>query len=103
MSGSTFIINEKIPLGLTVLELALDSISWGEADKMLCGVCNHCCPAGFEKIRKVPSGALFFVVETVPVKGSSYGKVGINDHGRIEFNKKAVTDLSEIVQRCLAG
>lgn len=103
LTGTTFIINEKTPLGLASLELALDSITRGEADKMLCGVCNHYCPTGFEKICKVPAGALFLAMEAVPVKGSSYGKVGLNAQGGVEFNKEAVTDLSELVRRCLAG
>ncbi|MDP2644723.1 MAG: beta-ketoacyl synthase N-terminal-like domain-containing protein [Desulfobacterales bacterium] len=101
MTGTTFIINENISCGLTVLELALESILRGEADKMLCGVCNHNCPTGFEEICSVPPGALFLVVEAIPEKGSSYGKVGINSHGHIEFNKETVTDLRELVQRCL--
>ncbi|MCJ7593818.1 MAG: hypothetical protein MUO52_03470, partial [Desulfobacterales bacterium] len=72
LTGTTFIINEERPLGLRCLELALASITRGEADKMLCGVCNHHCPKGFEKICKVPAGALFFVLEATPAKGRSY-------------------------------
>ena len=102
LTGTTFTINEKTPLGLTGLELALDSISRGETDKMLSGVCNHYCPTGLEKVCKVPAGALFFVIETIPVKGSSYGEISLNKKGRVEFNKEVLTDLSELVRRCLA-
>lgn len=103
LTGTTFIINEALPLGLGSLKLALASIARGEADKMLCGVCNHYCPKGFEKFCKVSAGALFFVVEAIPAKGPSYGKVELNERGRIELNKEAVNDFSELARRCLAG
>lgn len=102
LTGTTFTINEKAPLGLTGLELALDSISRKEANKMLSGVCNHYCPTGLEKVCKVPAGALFFVIETIAAKGSSYGKIGLNPKGHVEFNKETVTDLSELARLCLA-
>ena len=103
LTGTTFIINEERPLGLRCLELALASISRREADKMLCGVCNHHCPKGFEKICKVPAGALFFVLEATPAKGRSYGRVELNERGSVELNKEAVNDFSELARQCLAG
>ena len=103
LTGTTFIINEELPLGLESLRLALASISRGEADKMLCGVCNHNCPRGFEKIDMIPAGALFFVVEPTPAKAPSYGKVELKKQGRIISNEKEVNDFNELARRCLAG
>ena len=103
LTGTTFIISEARPLGLGSLKLALVSIARGEADKMLCGVCNHYRPKGFEKIGKFPAGALFIVIEAPPAQGPSYGKVKFNERGRIELNQEAVDDFIELVRRCLAG
>jgi len=103
LTGTTFIINEEHPLGLESLKLALACIARGETDKILCGVCNHYRPKGFEEIRKVPVGALFFVVEAIPANRPSYGNVELNENGRVTLNKEAVKDFSELARRCLAG
>ena len=40
LTGTSFIINEQASLGPACLQMALECITSGEADKMLCGVCN---------------------------------------------------------------
>lgn len=102
LTGANFIIQEERPLGLRAMELALSSITRGEADKMLCGVCNHHRPRGFEEIGKVAAGAVFFVLEATPAKGASYGRVDLNERGCVERNGEAVDDFSELARRCLA-
>ena len=103
LTGTTFIINAENPLGLDSLKLALTGINRGEADRMLCGVCNHHPPEGFEESRKIPAGALFFVLEARPDPKPSYGKVALNAHGQVELNRQAVNDLGELAHRCLVG
>jgi 3-oxoacyl-[acyl-carrier-protein] synthase II len=103
LTGPTFVINEQVPLGPASLQMALDSIACGEADMMLCGVCNLGYPSPFSGISKVPPGALFFMVEKSPGKERSYGKLRLNKEGHIEFMGSEITDLNLLVQQCLAG
>jgi hypothetical protein len=83
--------------------MALDSIVCGEADMMLCGVCNLEYPYPFNEISKVPPGALFFMIEKTPAEGRSYGKLRLDSEGHIEFMGSEITDLNIFVRRCLAG
>ncbi|MFC1856860.1 beta-ketoacyl synthase N-terminal-like domain-containing protein [Thermodesulfobacteriota bacterium] len=103
LNGPTFIIDDRFPLGPGCLQFALDVIAGGETDKMLGGICNLRCPPSFNKMRKVPPGALFFMIETCPRKGSSYGKIRLTNEGHIEFKGTAINDLVSLVQQCMAA
>ena len=104
LTGATFVINEQVSLGPACLQMALDSIAFGEADRMLCGVCNLYYPSPFNKFSKSPSGALFFMIERSPREGTQpYGKVGLINKELIEFQGNTVKDLNGLVQQCLAG
>jgi hypothetical protein len=85
------------------LKLALAVIARKETDRMLCGVCNHYRPAGFEKYRNIPPGALFVMVEARAGGGPSYGRVELKKRGSVELNHHGINDFSELVQRCLDG
>lgn len=102
LTGTTFVIHEADPLGVGSLKLALAAIARGEADSMLCGVCNHYRPQGFEESREIPAGALFILLEAPPVRGPVYGKAALNARGQVELDQQTVTDFSELVQRCLS-
>lgn len=102
LTGASFIINEKVPLGPACLQMALESITVGEADKMLCGVCNSRYPSPFGPISKVPPGALFFVLEKLPRKGRSYGRVRLKKKGPVEFKGTEVKRLDRLVRRCVS-
>jgi 3-oxoacyl-[acyl-carrier-protein] synthase II len=103
LTGTSFIINEQAPLGPACLQMALECITGGEADKMLCGLCNSTYPSLFKAISKVPPGALFFMIEKSPWKGSSYGRVGPGKSGHLEFKGIRVSGLDRLVKRCLSG
>ncbi len=103
LTGPTFVINDRLPLGPASLQLALESIAGGETDKMLGGVCHPQCPTPFHEIRKVPPGALFFMLETFPHQDPSYGEVSLGTGGRIKFKGTVIEDLSHLVRLCLAG
>jgi len=103
LTGTTFAINEQVPCGPACLQMAFDSIACGEANQMLCGVCNLRYPTPFNRISKVPPGALFFLIEGSSGKGySCYGKLNLNKKGHIEFKESEITDLSRLVKQCLA-
>jgi 3-oxoacyl-[acyl-carrier-protein] synthase II len=103
LTGTTFVITEEVPVGTACLQTALECVACGEADKMLCGVCNPRALHPYRGINKSPPGALFFMIETLPEREFSYGKPGLCDQGGIEFNGWAVTDLAALARRCLAA
>jgi 3-oxoacyl-[acyl-carrier-protein] synthase II len=103
LTGATFIIDEQVPLGPASLQMAWESITAGEADKMLCGICDSTYPSPFAAISKAPPGSLFFMVEKSPWKGSSYGKVRLGKRGRLEFKGIEVKRLDTLVRQCLSG
>ena len=103
LTGTSFIINEHAPRGPACLQMALECITSGEADKMLCGFCDSRYPPPFEAIPNVPPGALFFMIEKSPWKGSSYGRVGLGKSGHLEFKGIRVGGLDRLVKRCLSG
>jgi 3-oxoacyl-[acyl-carrier-protein] synthase II len=103
LTGISFIVNEQAPLGAACLRMALECISSGEADKMLCGVCNPAWPSHFKDMPTVPPGALFFMIEKSPWKRSSYGRVGWGRSGHLEFRGMPVRRLDRLVNRCLSG
>lgn len=103
LTGKAFVVNESHPLGLTGLKLALDSLVLGECDQILCGFNNLQVRSPFDLYGKAAPGALFFVIEnSTEVRTSSYGELSVDRMGVIEFEKKGLQDLSELVRQCLA-
>ena len=103
LTGSTFVIHEKSAWALTCLKLALNAIACGDADKMVCGVCNPEPPPVFKKTSRIPAGALFIAIEKNPANGFSYGKVCLDKEGCITLNEDRINDLNALVRKCLAG
>ena len=104
LTGTSFVINELHPSGLSGLQMALDHIACGEIEKILCGVCEIGCPPAFSGHSNVPSGAIFIMIEKLAGKKfSSYGKLHLNKTGCVIFNGGEIKDLTDLVQRCIAG
>ena len=103
LTGSSFVIHEKTASALTCLKLALNAIACGDADKMVCGICNPEPPPAFKKINRIPAGALFVAIEKTPANGFSYGTVSLDKAGCITLNGKKINDLNALVRQCLAG
>jgi 3-oxoacyl-[acyl-carrier-protein] synthase II len=103
LTGASFIINEQAPLGPACVQMALECITGGEADKMLCGFCDSRYAPPFEAIPNVAPGALFFMIEKSPWKGSSYGRVGLAKNGHLEFEGVQVGGLDRLFEQCLSG
>lgn len=103
LTGKAFVVNDPLPLGLTGLGLALDSIALGDCDRVVCGVNNLKHPPPFEGYSKAPPGALFFVIEKAPSRGiAPYGELCWKESGAIEFEKNELRDVSELARRCTA-
>ena len=103
LTGSSFVIHEKSAFALTCLKLALNAITCGDTDKMLCGVCSPEPPPVFSKINRIPAGALFIVIEKISSHGLSYGKVSLDRAGCITLNGDTINDLKALVRQCLAS
>jgi len=104
LTGKSFIVNEQVPSGLACLNMSLDSIGCGESKTMLCGVCDLGCPPALGANSNLPPGALFFVIDKSPMKGSStYGTVSLDRKYRILFRQTEIEDLTMLVRKCLTG
>jgi hypothetical protein len=103
LTGSSFVIQEKSARTLTCLKLALNAIACGDADKMVCGVCNPESPSAFRKINRIPAEALFIAIEEKPANGFSYGKMSLGKAGCIAFKGCKIRDLNALVRQCIAG
>jgi len=100
LTGPTFVINRN-GLEPRCLQLALESIEDGEADRMLCGVCDLSAPpiAGIDC--KQPPGAIFFLLEREPAGHSpACGSVRCSRNNRIFFGRTEVRDLAALVRQC---
>ena len=101
LTGITFVINEPVPLNTTCLQLTLDSIACGEADKMLCGICDLGGPPSLGVNLNLSPGAVFFMLEKSPEKNaSSYGTIRRVKDNRIMFGQTEIKDLTTLVQKC---
>jgi 3-oxoacyl-[acyl-carrier-protein] synthase II len=104
LTGTTFVINAPGSLGTACLQLALESIAVGDADKMLCGVCDLNAPPLLGANRNLSPGAVFFLLEKFPEKNScAYGPVRMDRKSRIFFGWTVIENLVELIQNCLAN
>ncbi|MDF1592779.1 MAG: beta-ketoacyl synthase N-terminal-like domain-containing protein [Desulfobacterales bacterium] len=102
LTGATFVINAPGPLGRACLGLALESMAAGEADKMLCGVCDLNTPPlpGLDK--NLSPGAVFLLLEKFPEKKAcAYGPVHLDRTGRIFLGRTEIEDITALVQKCM--
>lgn len=63
LAGENFIINESNTTGLTGLFFALEQLSSGQSEKVICGINNGSIRFRETNNLKIKPGALFFVVE----------------------------------------
>jgi len=104
LTGPTFAINSPGPLGRACLELTLECIAAGEADKMLCGVCDLNTPPLLGLNSNLTPGAVFLLLEKFPGKNAcSYGPVRLDRKSRIFFDRTEITDLASLVPKCIAS
>ena len=104
LTGINYVITEQRPTGLAGLQTALEHIARGDVEKILGGDCDVGCPPIFGEPAKVPSGAVFFMLETSPTsKRSSYGKLQLNGAGDLLLDGGEIKDLTDIVQKCITS
>jgi 3-oxoacyl-[acyl-carrier-protein] synthase II len=104
LTGSSFVINEPHPSGLSGIQTALHHIAAGEIEKILGGYCDSGCPPPFYTEHNARRGALFFMLEKVPAGAtSSYGRLRWSKKGGLKFNGIDIKDLVTLVHKCRAA
>lgn len=104
LTGATFVINTSGPCGRASLQLALESLAGGEADKMLCGVCDLNCPPLPGANCNLSPGAVFILLEKFTRENScSYGSVRLDQNGRLFLGRTQIEDIAALVRSCLAS
>lgn len=102
LTGSGVIVNEAGPEALAGVRLALESLSWGESDTILAGICNLPAPPGYREGDGPPPGAAFLVLETEAAgREPVYGSIELADDGSIHHNGSAVPTFVGLVEGCL--
>ncbi len=103
LTGTGFVINETKASRLASLVMALESLSWGECDVILAGVCDLPFPAGISWASPALPGALFLVLS----RGASPGgkeitpRVGLDAGGNLDVDNVPVRDWAEVARACL--
>jgi 3-oxoacyl-(acyl-carrier-protein) synthase len=101
LNGPTYIVSEGNLKGIACLEMSLESILLGETRAMLCGIVNPLCPPTILDEKNLSNGALFLALERPAAPKPSYGVIGFNRRGHIEYKDSRIVDLPQLVRRCL--
>ena len=102
LTGINFTINETQPMGVSSVQMAVEYVAEGDAEAMICGVCDLNSPVLWDKNLKNDAGAVLFVVgKTDDIDFPSYGKLVLTPDGRIRFNKVEIETIQDLVKACL--
>jgi len=102
MTGTNYAVFEQYPSGLAGLLAALGHVAAGDDEKMIGGVCDVGCPELFGQADQFPSGAVFFMLETVGANTQhAYGTLASESPGELLFNRNPVNDISALINQCL--
>ncbi|MBI5017244.1 MAG: beta-ketoacyl synthase [Deltaproteobacteria bacterium] len=105
LTGPSLVVSERRPAGLEPLRLALESLAWGEAEAMLCGVCDLPAPAGLAAPQALPPGAVFLVLGGRPSASGCepYGEVSVARGAGVCLDGAPVDSLFTLVANALAA
>ena len=102
LSGVGYIVNEKAPLALQCVRMALQRLAWGECTTILAGVCDLECPPPYNGLGAAPPGAAFLVLEeTLRADVTPYGVLFLEGGREILFNEDPIQDLSSLFRLCI--
>ena len=104
LTGEGFVVNDLSRARLASLKIALDIITCGEVEKMVCGVCDLGRPPIFGQGKEVPPGSLFLVIEKSSESSlSPYGELSLDKNNSISFNRIKIADLTSLVNKCIVN
>ena len=103
LTGEGFVINDPSKARLLSLKIVIETMACGEVEKMVCGVCDLGRPLIFGQGKDVLPGSLFLVIEKSQESNLSiYGELSLEKDDSISFNKTEITDLTSLVNECMA-
>lgn len=101
LTGPAFVVNETAGRGLTPVVMAAESLAWGEAEHMLCGVCDLGRPAAVEGPEAV-AGALFFMLEAPAAADRPvYGRIALDGGPGVMFEERRPSSVLDLAAACL--
>jgi len=104
LTGESLVIYEPSGHGLAAVELAADILADGDAEAMLCGVCDLGRPPALRRSAPLAPGALFFVMETQPAPNKTvYGKLERDADGSVRLDRTRIDSLAALAEACLAS
>ena len=97
LTGATFLLNETLLSGGAALRIAAETISSGECETVLAGMCDLGAPPLLQP-RRSRSGALFFVLSQTADGSRPYGRLEYNGR-EILFEGEPVADMIALAER----
>ena len=102
LTGPAFVVNEPASAGLASLEMALESLYWGEAEQMLWGVCDLERPRELQRLKAAAAGALFFLLEAAPPANRPvYGNICLDGGSGVCFEGHRISSPVDLAKACL--
>ena len=101
--GESYVLSDPSGTGLISIHSALDHIRCGDAAKVLCGVCDLGRPPLLTGAVETTTGAVMLVIEKQKdTTRPPYGELHRSPSGTLTFSGTPITNLTELVQHCLA-
>jgi 3-oxoacyl-[acyl-carrier-protein] synthase II len=102
LTGPAFVVSEPGTGGMEPVLMALESLMCGEAEQMLCGVCDLGRPQVFDRLADTAAGALFFVLEArPPCQREVYGSIQRDCASGVLFGQRRFFSVPDLALACL--
>lgn len=98
LTGTSFVITEEDPRRLGGLHMALESLTWGEADLMLAGFCDLEPPPELFPGSPVPPGAVFLLLGAQD-EAVSGAELALDQAGGLSVAGYPLANWAELVSR----
>ena len=104
LTGPAFVVNQQAAEGMSPMVMALESLIWGEAEQMLCGVCDLGRPQILDQLSETAAGALFFMLEAKPpVDRPVYGNIRLDRGPGVLFEGRRIVSAKDLAICCIEG
>ncbi len=102
LTGPSYVISNAAVTDTVAIRTALEDITAGMVDRMICGVCDLGRPDFAECTTNGPPGAVFFMLENHPPETRRiYGGLDLAGTEEVTFNGMRIASLADLVGRCL--
>jgi 3-oxoacyl-[acyl-carrier-protein] synthase II len=102
LTGPNYIYYEKSNDGRSALLSAVESISFGECDTMLAGICDIEPPPDPAEPEMPAPGSIFVVIEKNPSREKErFGRLSMDSMGNILLNNTVINSIGMCATECL--